>query len=160
MSRSFEELFNHYGPMVTRRCRSILKDEDIAQDITQEVFLRVFRKGNLDKLEYPSSYLYTIATNLSLNYLRDNRKGPLALTDNALLILEAKDSPDEKVTNRIFIDQIFSRAKASTKTIAYLHYVDGLTLEETAEMVGMSVSGIRKRLRGLRSIGLEMKEEV
>jgi len=146
--------------MVIRRCRAILKDEDIAQDVAQEVFLRVFRKGGLQKLEYPSSYLYTIATNLSLNYIRDNRKGPVALTDNALMILEAKDKPDEKVTDRIFLDQIFSRAKASTKTIAYLHYVDGLTLEETAEMVGMSVSGIRKRLRGLRSIGLEMKEEV
>ena len=35
--------------------------------------------------------------------------------------------------------------------MAVLHYVDGLTLEEVAEETGMSVSGVRKRLRGLRT---------
>ena len=35
--------------------------------------------------------------------------------------------------------------------MALLHYVDGMTLEEVAEEVGMSVSGVRKRLRGLRA---------
>ena len=39
-----------------------------------------------------------------------------------------------------------------------LHYVDGLTLEETAAQVGLSVSGVRKRLRGLRAKGLTLEE--
>lgn len=159
MSRQFEELFQTYGPMVIRRCRSIVKDEEAAQDISQEVFIRVLNKGNLDKLKYPSSFLYTVATNLSLNYLRDNRRGPVPLSEGALMILESPDAPEERVVNRFFLDDMFSRVKASTKTIAYLHYVDRLTLEETAEMVGLSVSGVRKRLRGLRTIGLDMKGE-
>lgn len=35
--------------------------------------------------------------------------------------------------------------------MAILHYVDGMTLQEVADEVGMSVSGMRKRLRGLRA---------
>jgi RNA polymerase sigma-70 factor (ECF subfamily) len=35
--------------------------------------------------------------------------------------------------------------------MAVLHYVDGMTLEETAETVGLSVSGVRKRLRSLQA---------
>ena len=35
--------------------------------------------------------------------------------------------------------------------MAILHYVDGMTLQEVADEVGMSVSGVRKRLRGLRA---------
>ena len=37
------------------------------------------------------------------------------------------------------------------RTMAVLHYVDGMTLEQVARECGMSVSGVRKRLRGLRS---------
>lgn len=48
--------------------------------------------------------------------------------------------------------------KETTRTIAMLHYVDRFTLEETAEMVKMSVSGVRKRLRKLRESGLALKE--
>lgn len=159
MNRSFDELFKTYGPMVIRRCRSIIKDEEAALDVSQEVFFRVIKKGKWENLQYPSSFLYTIATNLSLNYLRDNRKGPVAISDNMLAILESEDAPEERVVNRYFIDQIFTRVKASTRTMAFYHYVDGLTLEETAEMVGMSVSGVRKRLRGLKAAGLEMQGE-
>ena len=41
--------------------------------------------------------------------------------------------------------------------MAVLHYVDGMTLEETAEAVGLSVSGVRKRLRSLKSKVKEVK---
>jgi RNA polymerase sigma-70 factor (ECF subfamily) len=159
VSKGFDKLYRTYGPMVIRRCRSILKDEEAALDISQDVFLKVFKRGNLEKLQYPSSFLYTIATNLSLNYLRDNRKGPVALTDKAMQIIQSEDAPEDRVLNRYFTEQIFSKTKASTRTIAYLRYIDGLTLEETAETVGMSVSGIRKRLRGLRELGLQLQGE-
>ena len=56
------------------------------------------------------------------------------------------------------LDQIFALDDEKTRTIAWLHYVDRLTLEETAERSGMSVSGIRKRLRKLQKIGQEYRE--
>jgi RNA polymerase sigma-70 factor (ECF subfamily) len=40
--------------------------------------------------------------------------------------------------------------KENTRYMAVLHYIDGLTLEETAQETGMSVSGVRKRLRRLK----------
>ena len=48
------------------------------------------------------------------------------------------------------LDRLFSGQPESTKLIAVLHYVDRLTLEEVASEVGMSVSGVRKRLRTLK----------
>ena len=53
--------------------------------------------------------------------------------------------------------QIFSREQPSTKTIAVLHLLDGLTLEEVAAEVGLSVSGVRKRLRTLRQHVVELE---
>ena len=42
--------------------------------------------------------------------------------------------------------------------MAVYHYVDGMTLEETAELSGLSVSGVRKRLRTLKKSGLALQE--
>ena len=64
---------------------------------------------------------------------------------------------EEKAVNKMFLDQLFSSQKASTRTIAVLHYRDGLTLEETAEMTSLSVSGVRRRLRKLRETGFSME---
>ena len=47
----------------------------------------------------------------------------------------------------ILLDRIFAREQASTRTMAVLHLLDGMTLQEVANEVGMSVSGVRKRLR-------------
>jgi RNA polymerase sigma-70 factor (ECF subfamily) len=48
------------------------------------------------------------------------------------------------------LDGIFGRERASTRTMAVMHYVDGMTLPEVAGHVGLSVSGVRKRLRQLK----------
>ena len=48
------------------------------------------------------------------------------------------------------LDRVFSHEPVSTRTMAVLHSVDGLTLDETAAEMGMSVSGVRKRLRVLK----------
>ena len=47
--------------------------------------------------------------------------------------------------------QDLAREKPSTRVIAVLHLVDGMTLEEVAREVGLSVSGVRKRLRMLKA---------
>ncbi|HET9451391.1 MAG TPA: sigma factor-like helix-turn-helix DNA-binding protein, partial [Aggregicoccus sp.] len=49
------------------------------------------------------------------------------------------------------LSRLFGAEQVSTRTIAVLHLLDGMTLEETAKEVGLSVSGVRKRLRTLRS---------
>ena len=50
----------------------------------------------------------------------------------------------------LLLDWLFRRHPASTRTMAVLHYVDGMTLEQVARECGLSVSGVRKRLRALR----------
>ena len=67
-----------------------------------------------------------------------------------LKIACAEDEQSEYETKNI-LARLFSREPESSRTIAVLHYVDGLTLEETAREVSLSVSGVRKRLRALKA---------
>ncbi len=149
-----ENLYQRYGPMVMRRCRQLLRDEEQALDATQDVFVKLLEQKHRLSDDYPSSLLYRIATNLCLNRLRDCRREPTTANattpgDEILEQLLVTDFDDERLNARSLLAKAFGRHRESTRTIAVLHFVDGLTLEETAREVGMSVSGIRKRLRAL-----------
>ena len=56
------------------------------------------------------------------------------------------------------VDRVFVDEKETTRYIAVLYHLDGMTLEEVAEEVGLSVSGVRKRLRNLREKVKNLKE--
>ena len=98
-----------------------------------------------------------VATNLCLNRLRDRRGAPEPTEDDTLARLARLEDPGPAAEARFTLGRLFARHKDSTRTIATLHFVDGLTLEQTAREVGMSVSGVRKRLRGLRESLLQME---
>lgn len=137
--------YETYGPMVYRRCFSIVKEEFVAQDLTQDVFVKVFEAG---LHQVSSSYFYTIATNLSLNYLRDNTK--FSNQNEMLNQILSDEDIETKVSQKKWLSSFFKKQLADSKTIAYMHWVDGFTLEEVAQSVGLSVSGVRKRLASLK----------
>jgi RNA polymerase sigma-70 factor (ECF subfamily) len=153
-----EQFYRRYGPMVLRRCRYMLRDEEKARDAMQEVFVQVLRRQQELEATAPSSLLYRIATNTCLNAIRSERRRPERAEDALLDTVAGIDDPAETALSRHLIEGVFSRELPSTRTMAMLHYLDGMTLEETAETVGLSVSGVRKRLRALRRRGLELKE--
>ena len=142
-----EALYERYGPMVLRRCRRLLSDEDEAQDVAQEVFVRLLRNAERLSDRYPSSLLYRIATNLCLNRLRDRRRLPEMPGDETLHRIGASTDLDTPM----LVDRLLRRHPESTRTMAVLHYVDGMTLAHVARECSMSVSGVRKRLRALKS---------
>lgn len=136
--------YRQFAPMVYRRCLFLLRSEEAALDTMQDVFVQVLRFRDRLQHQGPSSLLYTIATRLSLNVLRKKRWE--ALPED----LGAHDRSEDLVLGRLLLDGIFQSEKPDTRVMAVYHYVDGMTLDETAQMVGLSVSGVRKRLRKLQ----------
>ena len=143
-------LYERYAPMVMRRCRDLLRNEEAAADALQETFLRVLRSRSALSADYPSSLLYRIATNVSLNMMRGVSRRREVDGVEILEVMPGSDDVEAHVLNAISIEQVFAGVKASTRRAAEIHYQERATLEETAERVGMSVSGVRKRLDGLR----------
>lgn len=142
-----EELYAKYGPMVLRRCRSILKDEDAALDAMQEVFVKLITNKDSLSANYPSSLLFRMATNICLNVIRDSRSTPTSPDDLVIAGIADYDDAHERFVISDYLGFLFKDEPESTREIAYMHYVDGMTYEDVADEVGMSVSGVRKRLR-------------
>jgi RNA polymerase sigma-70 factor (ECF subfamily) len=153
-----ERLCERYGPMVYRRCLRLLRNEDEAMDACQDVFVRVLERRDRLDARYPSSLLYRIATNLCLNRIRDRRRRATSGDDALLERIASAEDGESAAGARLLLDRLFGRQPESSRTIAVLHYVDGLTLEEVAEVVGLSVSGVRLRLRALRGVVERMEE--
>ena len=148
---AFSKLYEAYAPMVYRRCVFLLKDDAEAKDMVQNVFLRIYERMDTLDISQPSSLLWNTATRLCLNRIRDKKRRGLDVDSSELLLTIACAEEDDGIEARGLLAKIFSKEQESTRTIATLHYVDGMTLEETAETVGLSVSGVRKRLRTLQA---------
>jgi len=146
-----EDHYLRYGPMVLRRCRSLLRDEQQAVDAMQDVFVQLLTHRERLGDHGASSLLWTIATNVCLNKLRSRRRRPEDPASALLAEIAAADDGESRGLARALLERMFAREPASTGTIAVLHLLDGMTLQEVAEVVGLSVSGVRKRLRTLRA---------
>ena len=158
LSMDIEDYYRRYGPMVIRRCRRLLRDEDEAMDAAQDTFVRLLRYADRLEGRAPSSLLYTMATNVCLNRIRSRgRDRSDAVGELVEDIAHTQDHSDRVLADH-FLGRLFETQKADTRTMAVCHYVDGMTLEQTADVCGLSVSGVRKRLRSLRRKGLELKE--
>lgn len=152
-----EAYYRRYGPLVIRRCRHLLKNEDLALEAAQDVFVQLLRKEDLLTDKSPSGLLMRMATNVCLNILRSRKRHPETPDDELLLRIAQHEDAEGKVIARLKLSRLFGGEQESTRTMAVLHYLDGLTLEEVATQVGLSVSGVRKRLRGLRARALELE---
>ncbi len=159
MAVDTEELYRRYGPMVHRRCLALLRDPQRAVEASQDVFVQLLRRGDALDVQSSAALLHRMATNVCLNHLRSGRRRPEtpdAGIEGETLLDRIANMPDadDRVGAAALLDRLFARmpdaTRASTRSIAVMHLVDGMTLEEVAEEAGLSVSGVRKRLRTLR----------
>jgi len=144
--------YRSYGPMVLRRCRTLLKNEEEAVEAMQDTFVQVIRYSDRLDGRAPSSLLYRIATNVCFNRIRSRTRRPEDPVGEKLVAIARVAMPEQRSVARELLDQVFGGQPDSTATIAVMHLLEGHTHQEVADAVGLSVSGVRKRLRKVRGL--------
>ena len=102
-----DALYRKYGPMVLRRCRTLLTDEELAMDAMQETFVKVIRYRERLTDKAPSSMLYCIATNVCLNMIRSARRRPQSAGDETLELIACSDDVEARALDRHLLERIF-----------------------------------------------------
>ena len=135
-------------------------DFHIAEEITQDTFLKVYQK--LSTLKNPnqfSGWLYVIATRRCLAWLRKKRMDTESLEDIDSEMIEeptysqyvaeeqAKVTVDEQ---REVVKKLLAKLKESERTVMVLHYFGDMTCEEISRFLGVSPSAIKSRLSRAR----------
>jgi RNA polymerase sigma-70 factor (ECF subfamily) len=145
---SLEALYSRYSRSVWRRARRILGDDDAAKDVMQEVFLRAIAaeaKNVFD--ENPMAWLYRVTTNLCLNRLRDSNHRAKILSRYPV-----EETREEDADAPILLRRILEDVPCELQDIAVYHYVDELSHDEIACIVGMSRRTVGNRLAAFHSI--------
>ena len=137
------ELFERYGALVYRRCRSILGESD-APDAVQEVFIRLVENGQAFRGECsPSTWLYRLATLYCLQRLRNHNRRTAKLQ---LLQKDATERSTPRLDEHLSLMRLIHDESEETRLMVYLRYIDGLNLEEVAQVVGRSRKTVAQRL--------------
>jgi RNA polymerase sigma-70 factor (ECF subfamily) len=142
--------YKKYFPMVLRRCRSILPGEEDALDAAQDVFIKLMRRRGSLKGDYPSSLLYTMATNTALNWLRWKRRRRETVHGGEEDFFGRIDRAYEHTDAKLLVEDLLSVESETTRVICFMYHRDTMTLEEIGAALGMSISGVRKRLVGFQ----------
>src|SRR5262245_59294377 len=136
-------LYADYRQKVLSRACQILRDEQEAQDATQEVFLRMLHsQEHVLTHPRPLAWLYRVTTNLCLNRLRDNGRRIELIAQNS----SSNDQHDSDAETRTAAVEILRRVPTDLLEIAVYYHADGMTCEEIASMVGVSRRTIGNRL--------------
>jgi RNA polymerase sigma-70 factor (ECF subfamily) len=139
-ARALGELFRKHGPAVCRRAQRILCNHADAQEATQEVFLRALRSAErFEGRSQITTWLYQITTHHCLNQLRDRRRRR-ELMEEQFVAAESKDSAaiSSSPAELILLRQLLAEAEEQLARAAIYVYLDELTHEEAAEVLGVS----------------------
>jgi RNA polymerase sigma-70 factor (ECF subfamily) len=160
--KAFEELVNRYQPLVVKTCRGFVNSYVDAEDLAQEVFIEVYQSlsgfRNESKL---STWLYRIAVNKSLNYVRKQKRSNFMLSietffggkGNTKENLELEDtssvSPEGRITsreNRLILKRSINALPENQRIAFILSKYQDLSYKEIAEVMNVSVSSVESLL--------------
>ncbi len=150
---AFRELFRKYAPVIHVRLCSIIKCQEVKDDIIQETFLRVwYHRDQLPDIEHLSSWLLSIAYNRAFTYLRDQAIREKAL--GKIKIRETENNTQESVDLHllnIIIAKAVAQLPPQQKKIYLLNREQGLLISEISHQLKLSPQTIKN------SIGLALK---
>lgn len=122
---------------IYKYCYFKVHNTHLAEDLTQETFLRYFAQNSYINRGKQLAYLYTIARNLCTDYYRKRKieELPEEIADNFM----------EEVENNLYLQMAVEKLPEEMQELILLHYVNGLTGREISEITGLSRTAIYRR---------------
>ena len=152
--RPFEELFKLHHGKVYALCLRMTRNTAEAEDLSQEVFVQVFRKLASFRGESAfSTWLHRLTVNLVLMYFRKNRRRKEQLTENGELpesIVKGRNQTSFPILDRLALDEAIVKLPPGYRAVFLLHDVEGLQHLEIANILGCSVGTSKSQLHKAR----------
>ena len=144
--KAFRKLVERYHPMAYAVVRGVLGDRSDAEDVAQEVFIKVFRglsgfRGDA-KL---STWVYTIARNVAINAARKKDLADASIED--VVVETPEDSrPDEQYRRKIrreHLERCLSEIEESHRLALELRYMGEMSYTEISEVMGLPIGTVK-----------------
>ena len=166
---AFTALVNRYQKWVHTLVWRKIGDFHIAEEITQDVFLKVYNKlGTLKPPEHFPGWLYVITTRHCIAWLRKKRKPTTSLDAMPAPELEelcyaqyeaSRGETSAVEHQREIVKRLLQKLPESERTVVTLHYLAEMSCEEISEFLGVSPNTVKSRLHRARK-RLEKQEHL
>ncbi|RIH65981.1 sigma-70 family RNA polymerase sigma factor [Mariniphaga sediminis] len=154
--KAFRELVDQYQQLVVNTCFGLLHNTEDAEDVAQDVFIEVFR--SVDKFRADakiSTWLYRIAVNRSLNFIRDNKRRKWFQSFDDLVEAKKKslgelvsgntENPEFDLENSqrsLLLHEAIDALPENQRVAFTLNKYEDLAYKEIAEVMKLSVSSV------------------
>ncbi len=159
-----KRLFEMFYGRMMGVCMRYAKDQDEAQDMVQNGFIKIFKK--LDVYNFEGSlegWIRRIMVNTAIDQLRKNKRDPFAIEDDHRIQnieeeipFSDEDSEDIKIKAEVAIKAI-SKLSPAYRTVFNMYVVEGFTHKEIAEYLGISEGTSKSNLAKAK---LKLKTEL
>jgi RNA polymerase sigma-70 factor (ECF subfamily) len=161
----FRELVERYDQRLLNFIYRLIGDRERAEDLVQETFIRVYKHiRRFDRTKKFSTWVYTIASNLAKNELRNRSRNPIVLFQHIVKDWEDDHKPLEFIDNsqrpddlfmrrhlKEVIDRAVEKLPAHHRIVFVLRETEGKSYEEIAEITGCSLGTVKSRLNRARN---------
>ena len=147
----FTQLYRRYASKVFAKCISMLNDEGLARDATQDIFIKILL--NLSKFTEQSSFstwVYSITYNYCIDLIRKKKKIPLLYTEDVGKISKESDAeiPDSVLLEmkQERLAKVLDRLPPGDKAILMMKYIDDLQIRDIGDILGKTESAIKMQI--------------
>ncbi|MGB3725864.1 MAG: RNA polymerase sigma factor [Glaciecola sp.] len=155
---AFKALYNAYLPKIYGLCFRLCADKSQAEDATQEVFIQLWRKiGNFKGDSKFSTWLHSVATNVTISYIRKQR----GWWQNMMNIEDTGIEPFEDTQGDAGSDleKLIMRLPQRARWVFVLHAIEGYRHNQIAEMLDMAVGTSKAQYHRARHLLEEWMDE-
>jgi len=159
----FTLIYNRYSSKVYAKCISLLKDEGLARDATQEIFTKIFlnlaRFGQRSRF---STWVYSITYNYCIDFLRKRQK-------QQALFSEELDNPpdlaDDEISDKVLLEMevktlknVLNEIPAGDKAVLLMKYQDDMSIKEIASVLDKSESAVKMKIKRAKAKAQDVKK--
>lgn len=128
---------------IFRYCYYHVRNKDLADDLTQETFLR-FIESNYQEKGKEMNYLYTIAKNLCINEI--NKSVPTLQND----AIADESVVDEDLVEKIYIRNLLMKLPDDDREVLILRYMNGETVSDISKLLGISRFALYRKIKNAK----------
>ncbi|HFA48817.1 MAG TPA: sigma-70 family RNA polymerase sigma factor [Bacteroidetes bacterium] len=150
-SKHFSALYRKYSGRVYGKCISLLKEEHLAKDATQDIFMKIFLNlGQFGEKSKFSTWVYSITYNYCIDLIRKKKKMSNIFSDEMEKVPDVvEDVHDEELLTMEVgrLRKVLNEIPVGDKAILLMKYQDGLQIKDIANILNKTESAIKMKIK-------------
>lgn len=159
-----EIIYERYADKIYRKCYSFVKDNATAEDLTHDIFIKVYMNlSSFKQRSKFSTWLYSITYNFCIDYLRKKKKEQIVyIEDQKELVgdMEVENASDLQHIAAGRLVKLLERVKAEDKMILLMKYKDNMSIKDIQRIFDISESAVKMRIKRAKAKVKTLYQEI